>query len=112
MKCTNCNKLIQIEGIEETDVNVDIYVFQKTGKCVHCVYEEKKKLKIRSCQICRQLLPKNKWKYCNEDCAEEGAKKNQKNYWLKNIKIQSYTWQKYNNYKNVHKYEKPKKQAI
>ncbi len=112
MKCCKCNKLIIIVESDETNAIVDRYLFEKHGKCYKCIYEEKNVLKVRSCQMCREILPKNRWKYCSDECAEEGNKINKKDYWVNTMKSQEMTWHKYSNYKNIFKYENLRRNRI
>lgn len=51
--------------------------------CYKCQYTEKMKNKSRRanhCKICKELLPKKKWAYCDYECAAKGKEMHRKNY--------------------------------
>jgi endogenous inhibitor of DNA gyrase (YacG/DUF329 family) len=61
MICPNCKKDVKWEDFYGKDV------------CYKCMYERKIKNKKRTCVICREDLPKNRWVYCSKKCGEIGA---------------------------------------
>lgn len=107
MKCKKCNKVIQTAETNETDKSIERIVFEKHQKCIKCVYAEKAiEVKIKKCQVCGSVLPKSKWKYCNEYCADEGSKIVQKNYWLNSMKKDDkLSWHRFNDFKRIRRRE-------
>src|SRR5215510_864207 len=75
MHCCECNREIQ-----EKD-----WVLQK---CFRCVYREKNKISInnRKCKRCKKNLPKNRWKFCSNDCLVNFSRENSLKHWTQKIK--------------------------
>lgn len=83
MKCTKCNKVLEI-----TD-------FYNSDKCYKCVYKYKVENQVRCCQICHKKLKSSRWAYCSDPCAKKGNKLKQKQSWISNINAPKRHWKVY-----------------
>lgn len=65
--------------------------FLHFDRCYKCVLEDKIKKnppiedKNKYCEICKYKVPKNRWVYCCEECANIAEMKRQKNYWMRKL---------------------------
>lgn len=77
--CSSC-------GFEKQDSD-----FLHFDRCYKCVLEEKKKKNppteptFKKCGICGFRVPKTRWVYCSEECANIAEMKRQKNYWMRKL---------------------------
>ncbi len=63
--------------------------------CYKCVFKNKLKLtnkKELTCEVCNNLIPKRRIKYCSEECMNISANEKKKNYWYRTINIVKITW--------------------
>ena len=65
--------------------------FLLSDLCYKCVLKSKKTMKVeidtkpKICAICNHHVPKNRWVYCSQECADVAEIKRQKDYWIWNV---------------------------
>ena len=65
--------------------------FLLSSLCYKCVLKSKlkknltEKTKAKICAICTSHVPKHRWVYCSQECADVAEIKRQKEYWIWNV---------------------------
>jgi hypothetical protein len=81
-----------IECLEEKKEE-DFYL---VNTCYRCQYKkkskEKKAMPKKICKHCGGILRGFRWIYCSEECADEGKRTANKNYWVKNVDVDKVYW--------------------
>lgn len=67
--------------------------------CTKCTYENKMKKTIpqeveKKCIICGTVVKGRRWKFCTEECAEEGNRLNIQGNWRHKINAPQVDWRK------------------
>lgn len=75
MKCISCNEIRDKKD------------FFGKKECYKCIYNKKVRQlsRYRKCKICGKQLKKDKWAYCDDECALAGKVKHRKEYWTNQI---------------------------
>ncbi len=60
--------------------------------CFKCVWNEKKREKVRRCEICLSIIPSSRWTYCSKECAIKGHIIQRPLHWTKKISCNVVKW--------------------
>lgn len=66
----------------------DFFIKEKCYKCQYAEKVNKKKLEPKKCRRCGNPTSKRRWIYCSDECAFQGRKKQQENYWTNSMRSQ------------------------
>lgn len=93
--------------------NYDWKDFYAHDICYKCQYKEKLSKQKLKCPICREAVPKGRWRYCSEKCGEIGALTQRRNYLrnMRKINLPDYSW-KDHSFKNLISRQSPINEKI